>query len=103
MRTSTADAVLGTGRPVYFEGFPAGSTEDMLANAALCRMGELLFAPDVHVGDQVRGDPTSTRIQQRNWGYDHAWLAGARRSQIRAFVELYHRIKKHRAGIIAAG
>jgi hypothetical protein len=77
VRTSTADAVLGTGRPVYFEGFPAGSTEDMLANAALCRMGELLFAPDVQVGDQVRGDPTSTRIQQRNWGYDHAWLAGA--------------------------
>ena len=31
-----------------------------------------------------------------------AWLAWARRSQIPAFVELYHRIKKHRAGIIAA-
>lgn len=30
------------------------------------------------------------------------WLAWARRSQIPAFVELYHRIKKHRAGIIAA-
>jgi transposase len=29
-----------------------------------------------------------------------AWLAWARRSQIPAFVELYHRIKKHRAGII---
>lgn len=31
-----------------------------------------------------------------------AWLAWARRSQIPAFVELYHRIKKHRAGIVAA-
>ena len=30
------------------------------------------------------------------------WLAWARRSQIPAFVELYHRIKKHRAGIVAA-
>ncbi len=31
-----------------------------------------------------------------------AWLEWARRSQIPAFVKLYHRIKKHRAGIIAA-
>ena len=31
-----------------------------------------------------------------------AWLSWARRSQISAFVELYHRIKKHRIGIIAA-
>ena len=31
-----------------------------------------------------------------------AWLAWARRSQIPAFVELYHRINKHRAGIVAA-
>lgn len=31
-----------------------------------------------------------------------AWLAWARRSQIPAFVELYHRIKKHRVGIVAA-
>ena len=30
------------------------------------------------------------------------WLAWARRSQIPAFVELYHRIKHHRAGIIAS-
>ncbi len=30
------------------------------------------------------------------------WLAWARRSQIPAFVELYYRIKKHRAGIVAA-
>ncbi len=30
------------------------------------------------------------------------WLAWARRSQIPAFVELYHRIKKHRVGIVAA-
>ena len=30
------------------------------------------------------------------------WLAWARRSRIPAFVELYHRIKKHRAGIIAS-
>lgn len=30
------------------------------------------------------------------------WLAWARRSQIPAFVELYHRIKKNRAGIVAA-
>src|SRR5215207_5515550 len=31
-----------------------------------------------------------------------AWLEWARRCRIPAFVELYHRIKKHRAGIIAA-
>lgn len=31
-----------------------------------------------------------------------AWLQWARRCQIPAFVELYHRIKKHRAGIIAS-
>jgi transposase len=30
------------------------------------------------------------------------WLEWARRSQIPAFVELYHRIKRHRAGIIAS-
>ena len=31
-----------------------------------------------------------------------AWLGWARRSQIPAFVELYHRIKRHRAGIVAS-
>jgi transposase len=31
-----------------------------------------------------------------------AWLEWARRCQIPAFVELYHRIKRHRAGIIAS-
>jgi transposase len=31
-----------------------------------------------------------------------AWLGWARRCQIPAFVELYHRIRKHRAGIVAA-
>lgn len=31
-----------------------------------------------------------------------AWLTWARRCQIPAFVELYHRIKKHRAGIVAS-
>jgi transposase len=31
-----------------------------------------------------------------------AWLEWARRCQIPAFVELYHRINKHRAGIIAS-
>jgi len=31
-----------------------------------------------------------------------AWLQWARRSQIPAFVALYHRIKKHRTGIIAS-
>ena len=31
-----------------------------------------------------------------------AWLGWARRSQIPAFIELYYRIKKHRAGIIAS-
>lgn len=30
-----------------------------------------------------------------------SWLAGARRSTIPAFVELFHRIEDHRAGIIA--
>jgi transposase len=31
-----------------------------------------------------------------------SWLAWARRSRIAAFVELYDRINKHRAGIVAA-
>jgi transposase len=31
-----------------------------------------------------------------------AWLGWARRSRIPAFVELYHRIKRHRTGIIAS-
>ncbi len=31
-----------------------------------------------------------------------AWLSWARRSRIPAFVELYPRIKRHRAGIIAS-
>ena len=31
-----------------------------------------------------------------------AWLGWARRSRVPAFVELYHRIKRHRAGIIAS-
>jgi transposase len=31
-----------------------------------------------------------------------SWLAWARRCQIPAFVELYHRIKKNRAGIVAS-
>ncbi len=31
-----------------------------------------------------------------------AWLAWARRCQIPAFVELYHRINKHRSGIVAS-
>lgn len=31
-----------------------------------------------------------------------SWLSWARRSQIPAFIELYHRIKRHRTGIIAA-
>ena len=31
-----------------------------------------------------------------------AWLQWARRCQIPAFVELYHRIKRHRAGIVAS-
>ena len=30
------------------------------------------------------------------------WLVWARRSRIAAFVELYHRIKRHRAGIVAS-
>lgn len=43
---------------------------------------------------QHRGDEAVTMLDD--------WLAWARRSQIPAFVELYHRIKRHRAGIIAA-
>jgi len=31
-----------------------------------------------------------------------AWLGWARRCQIPAFVDLYHRIKRHRAGIVAS-
>lgn len=30
------------------------------------------------------------------------FIEAARRSQIPAFVELYHRIKRHRAGIVAS-
>jgi transposase len=41
-----------------------------------------------------RGDEATTMLD--------AWLEWARRSQIPAFVELYHRIKKHRAGIVAS-
>jgi transposase len=31
-----------------------------------------------------------------------AWLGWARRSQIPAFIDLYHQIKRHRAGIVAS-
>jgi len=41
-----------------------------------------------------RGDEAVTMLD--------AWLAWARRSRIPAFVELYHRVKRHRAGIIAS-
>jgi transposase len=43
---------------------------------------------------QHRGDEATAMLD--------AWLAWARRCQIPAFVELYHRIKRHRAGIIAS-
>ena len=43
---------------------------------------------------QFRGEEATTMLD--------AWLSWARRSRIPAFVELYHRIKKHRAGIVAS-
>ena len=43
---------------------------------------------------QHRGDEAVAMLQD--------WLAWARRSRIPAFVELYHRIRRHRAGIIAS-
>ncbi|MBO3749373.1 hypothetical protein J5X84_25120 [Streptosporangiaceae bacterium NEAU-GS5] len=76
LRTSAVEAILGSGHRMFFEGIPAGSTEDMLASAALTCLGDLL-ATDVPLGDQLRGDPAGTRVQQRNWGFDHAWMVGA--------------------------
>ena len=43
---------------------------------------------------QFRGEEATAMLD--------AWLSWARRSRIPAFVELYHRIKKHRAGIVAS-
>jgi len=43
---------------------------------------------------QQRGDEATAMLD--------AWLAWARRCQIPAFVDLYHRIKNRRTGIVAS-
>lgn len=63
--------------PLFFEGTPYGSTEDMLAMAVLSRLGELWSVPAAQVADEARDTPGATRRQQYAWGFDHAWLAGA--------------------------
>ncbi|ASW54853.1 glycosyltransferase [Plantactinospora sp. KBS50] len=63
--------------PLFFPGTPYGSSEDMLAMAALSRLGQLWSVPAAQVADEARDAPGSTRIQQYAWGFDHAWLAGA--------------------------
>jgi hypothetical protein len=65
------------GKPLFYEDTPHGSTEDMLAMAALSRLGELWSVPAAEVADEARGTPGATRSQQFAWGYDHAWLARA--------------------------
>jgi hypothetical protein len=60
--------------PLFFEGTPYGSGEDMLAMAMLSRIGELWSAPAAEVADEARATPGATRRQQFAWGYDHAWL-----------------------------
>ncbi|WP_281896188.1 glycosyltransferase family A protein [Micromonospora humidisoli] len=63
--------------PLFYEGTPYGSTEDMLAMAVLSRLGELWTVPAAEVVDEARRTPGATRSQQFAWGYDHAWLAHA--------------------------
>lgn len=74
------DPVLGWVRdrgPLFYEGTPYGSTEDMLAMAVLSGLGELWSVPAAEVVDEARKTPGATRSQQFAWGYDHAWLARA--------------------------
>jgi glycosyltransferase involved in cell wall biosynthesis len=74
------DPVLGWIRdrvPLFYEGTPFGSTEDMLAMAMLSLLGELWSVPSAEVVDEARKTPGDTRAQQFAWGYDHAWLARA--------------------------
>ncbi|TDC86140.1 glycosyltransferase [Micromonospora sp. KC606] len=63
--------------PLFYEGTPYGSSEDMLAMALLSRLGELWAVPAAEVVDEARKTPGATRAQQFAWGYDHAWLARA--------------------------
>lgn len=63
--------------PLFFEGTPFGSTEDMLAMGVLSQIGELWSVPAAEVADEARATPGATRRQQFAWGYDHAWLARA--------------------------
>jgi hypothetical protein len=63
--------------PLFYQGTPYGSSEDMLAMAVLSRLGELWSVPAAEVADEARDTPGSTRRQQYAWGFDHAWLAGA--------------------------
>lgn len=63
--------------PLFFEGTPFGSSEDMLAMAMLTGLGELWSVPAARVADETRDTPAATRTQQFAWGYDHAWLVRA--------------------------
>lgn len=63
--------------PLFFEGTPFGSSEDMLAMAMLAGLGELWSVPSARVADETRDTPAATRTQQFAWGYDHAWLVRA--------------------------
>lgn len=61
--------------PLFHEGTPYGSAEDMLAMGVLADLGELWSVPGARVADETRRTPGATREQQFAWGYDHAWLA----------------------------
>lgn len=67
---------LADGGRLFYTETPYGSGEDMLAMAALSRLGELWRVPGAVAGDRARATPGRTRAQQFAWGYDHAWLAG---------------------------
>jgi hypothetical protein len=68
--------IAGGGR-LFCATTPRASTEDMLALAALAKLGPVLSVRQVQAADQARKTPAATRAQQLRWGYDHAWLARA--------------------------
>jgi hypothetical protein len=68
--------VAGGGR-MFCATTPRASTEDMLALAALAKLGPVLSVRQVQAADQARQTPAATRAQQLRWGYDHAWLVRA--------------------------
>ncbi len=68
--------IAGGGR-MFCATTPRASTEDMLALAALAKLGPVLGVRQVQAADQARTTPAATRAQQLRWGYDHAWLVRA--------------------------